>query len=205
MFRTVRQLKSQIKAQRAPQRSQAIGKPKKHNASNVLGFLNFNENQQIPSEELPTFNKVTNVDYNSVVGRLLPSSQIPPMPDQPGITWQPPNYEKTKSLPYNIKRGRFHTIEESIVEDEIELLPYDVLQVWRYPEEPLVRITKILNVTGSFESLESEVEECLNKYFEEMKDEENFVACQINELDGTLYVKGHWRDQLIPYFVGKGF
>ena len=184
---------------------------KKHNKTNVLGFLNFNENKQPEPEDLPNFQKLENSKalFEAYVKPILPKSKIPPMPEKDGITWKRPNFEKLENMdppiPYNIKRGKFHTLEESITEEDFEVLPYDIMQVWRYPEEPIVRVTKISNVTGDYEKLVEDIETCLEDFYKLHGDEENFVQCQIHELDGCVYVKGHWGDVLLEYFGEVGF
>lgn len=186
-------------------------KPKKHNKTNVLGFLNFNEPKRVQPEELPTFEVNSSLNYKNLVEPLLPKCFVPEMPAQAGSTWQPVNYEKLAELnqqgklPYMIRRGVFHTLEESVTEEDIEVLPYNILQIWRYPSEPLFRVTKISNIEGDYEALVADVESCLKAYFKYHGDEEDFTSVQINELDNAIYVKGFWSDILLEYFYKKGF
>ena len=78
--------------------------------------------------------------------------------------------------------------------------------VWRYPPEPILRFTKILNVTGDFDALSNDITNLLKSHMQSNPDySDKYVHIRIHEPNQCLYVKGHWKHVIIPYLLEQGF
>ena len=183
--------------------------------TNVFGRLDWKEptEQQDPVAE---FAVAENQDeLVKALENILPKTFIPDPPTTASETWSPANVEKTKNYPYHIGRGKFHQIEDSVVEEEFEQLPYDVEQIWRYPQEPIVRITKILNITGDFDQLVEDVRKVISDYEQNIEYTQHAayppiyksaaVAIRVHEPNQCIYIKGHWSHVLTPWLIDAGF
>merc|ERR1712228_669904 len=136
----------------------------KNPRSNIFGRLNWKEPEQY-QDPVAEFAVAKNQDQLlKSLEDILPKTFVPDPPTTAGETWSPTNIEKIKNYPYHIARGKFHQIEDSFVEEEFEQLPYHVEQIWRYPQEPIVRVTKVLNITGDFDQLVEDVRNVISAY-----------------------------------------
>ena len=102
-----------------------------------------------------------------------------------------------------------------MTEEEFEQLPYNVEQIWRYPQEPIVRITKISNITGDFDQLIEDIRKVISKYEQNIEYQTTAsyppvykttnVAIRVHEPDQCIIIKGHWSHVLTPWLIGVGF
>ena len=102
-----------------------------------------------------------------------------------------------------------------MTEEEFEQLPYDVEQIWRYPQEPIVRITKISNITGDFDQLIEDIRKVISKCEQNIEYQTTAsyppvykttnVAIRVHEPDQCIIIKGHWSHVLTPWLISVGF
>ncbi|KAM6307746.1 large ribosomal subunit protein mL49 [Podargus strigoides] len=118
-------------------------------------------------------------DY-AFVERLLPPTRIPDPPQHPTYPtpsgWSPPT-GPPPGLPYFVRRSRMHN------------LPVYLLTV-----KGNRRLTELRRVEGDIWALERELREFLG--VEEVA---------VNEVTGSLRLKGHWGGELRGWLLQKGF
>ncbi|KAM6983142.1 large ribosomal subunit protein mL49 [Tautogolabrus adspersus] len=118
------------------------------------------------------------------VERLIPPTRVPSPPKHSAPTpsgWTPPA-ESPPSLPYMIRRSRMHNIP-----------------VYTDLTHGNRQITIVRKVEGDIWALENEVKQFLKEVTG--KD----LPTQVNEVTGTLKVKGHFDVELKDWLANKGF
>merc|ERR1712168_220025 len=171
--------------------SKSYQKPHIVRKDNSLGHLHWQPPLEITKIDIPKFEENDEIDFDMAVASLLPKAFIPPMPTKIGVTWSPPKPNLTSHLPYHIARGKFHTIEETIFEAEKLLNHSDVLQVWRFPEEPILRTTVVSNISGDFDSAKKEITRALILEYKRLNDNKQHIAIKIDEENNSIVCQGH--------------
>ncbi|XP_028917250.1 39S ribosomal protein L49, mitochondrial [Ornithorhynchus anatinus] len=123
-------------------------------------------------------------DYR-FVERLIPPMAVPRPPPHPGYPtpsgWRPPS-DPPPDLPYFIRRSRMHNVP----------VYTDVTHGNR-------QMTVIRKVEGDIWALQRDVEEFLSPLMGKTP------VTQVNEMTGTLRIKGFWDQQLKDWLLEKGF
>ncbi|KAM9342014.1 large ribosomal subunit protein mL49 [Pholidichthys leucotaenia] len=118
------------------------------------------------------------------VERLIPPSRIPAPPQRAGPSpsgWVPPA-DSPPSLPYMIRRSRMHNIP-----------------VYTDLTHGNRKMTLVRKVEGDIWALEKDVKEFLKTVTGKE------FPTQVNEVTGTLKIKGHFDQELKDWLVSKGF
>ncbi|KAM8928481.1 large ribosomal subunit protein mL49 [Lycaon pictus] len=133
--------------------------------------------------DYPSF--VESVDEYQFVERLLPPTSIPEPPKHEHYPtpsgWQPPR-DPPPNLPYFVRRSRMHNIP-----------------VYKDITHGNRQMTVIRKVEGDIWALQKDVEEFLSLLLGKTP------VTQINEVTGTLRVKGYFDQQLKAWLLEKGF
>lgn len=131
----------------------------------------------------PSF--VESVDEYQFVERLLPPTSIPKpakhehYPTPSG--WQPPR-DTLPNLPYSVRRSRMHN-----------------LPVYTDITHGNRQMTVIRKVEGDIWALQKDVEDFLSPLLGKTP------ITQVNEVTGTLRVKGYFEQQLKAWLLERGF
>ncbi|XP_075401559.1 large ribosomal subunit protein mL49 [Tenrec ecaudatus] len=130
-------------------------------------------------------NFVESVDEYRFVERLLPPTRIPDPPKHEHYPtpsgWQPPQ-DPPPNLPYFVRRSRMHNIP----------VYTDITHGNR-------QMTVIRKVEGDIWALQKDVEEFLKPLLGKVP------ITQVNEVTGTLRIKGYFDQQLKAWLLEKGF
>ncbi|GAB5578073.1 39S ribosomal protein L49 [Prionailurus iriomotensis] len=133
--------------------------------------------------DYPSF--VESVDEYQFVERLLPPTRIPKPPKHEHYPtpsgWQPPR-DPPPNLPYFVRRSRMHNIP-----------------VYKDITHGNRQMTVIRKVEGDIWALQKDVEDFLSPLLGKTP------VTQINEVTGTLRVKGYFDQQLKAWLLEKGF
>ncbi|XP_014700354.1 large ribosomal subunit protein mL49 [Equus asinus] len=133
--------------------------------------------------DYPSF--VESVDEYQFVERLLPPATIPKPPKHEHYPtasgWQPPR-DPPPSLPYFVRRSRMHNIP----------VYTDITHGNR-------QMTVIRKVEGDIWALQKDVEDFLRPLLGKTP------VTQVNEVTGTLRIKGYFDRQLKAWLLEKGF
>lgn len=128
---------------------------------------------------------VESVDEYQFVERLLPPTKIPEPPKHKHYPtpsgWQPPR-DPLPSLPYFVRRSRMHNIP-----------------VYKEMTHGNRQMTLIRKVEGDIWALQKDVEEFLSPLLGKTP------VTQVNEVTGTLRIKGYFDEQLKAWLLEKGF
>ncbi|KAG8522735.1 39S ribosomal protein L49, mitochondrial [Galemys pyrenaicus] len=133
--------------------------------------------------DYPSF--VESVDEYKFVEHLLPPTNIPKPPKYECYPtpsgWQPPR-EPPPNLPYFVRRSRMHNIP-----------------VYKDITHGNRQMTVIRKVEGDIWALQKDVEDFLSPLLGKMP------ITQVNEVTGTLRIKGYFDQQLKAWLLEKGF
>ncbi|KAK2496602.1 hypothetical protein MC885_004290 [Smutsia gigantea] len=133
--------------------------------------------------DYPSF--VESVDEYQFVERLLPPTSIPKPPKHEHYPtpsgWQPPR-DSPPNLPYFVRRSRMHNIP-----------------VYKDITHGNRQMTVIRKVEGDIWALKKDVEDFLSPMMGKIP------ITQVNEVTGTLRVKGYFDRQLKAWLLEKGF
>ncbi|XP_045631558.1 39S ribosomal protein L49, mitochondrial isoform X1 [Ursus americanus] len=133
--------------------------------------------------DYPSF--VESVDEYQFVERLLPPTSIPKPPKHEHYPtpsgWQPPR-DPPPNLPYFVRRSRMHNIP-----------------VYKDITHGNRQMTVIRKVEGDIWALQKDVEDFLSPLLGKTP------VTQVNEVTGTLWVKGYFDQQLKAWLLEKGF
>lgn len=133
--------------------------------------------------DYPSF--VESVDEYQFVERLIPATRIPKPPKHEHYPtpsgWQPPR-DPAPSLPYFVRRSRMHNIP-----------------VYKDITHGNRQMTVIRKVEGDIWALQKDVEDFLSPLLGKTP------ITQVNEVTGTLRVKGYFDQQLKAWLLEKGF
>ncbi|XP_032497936.1 39S ribosomal protein L49, mitochondrial isoform X1 [Phocoena sinus] len=133
--------------------------------------------------DYPSF--VESVDEYRFVERLLPPTSIPKPPKHEHYPtssgWQPPR-DPPPNLPYFVRRSRMHNIP-----------------VYKDITHGNRQMTVIRKVEGDIWALQKDVEDFLSPLLGKTP------ITQVNEVTGTLRVKGYFDQQLKAWLLEKGF
>ncbi|XP_012520880.1 PREDICTED: 39S ribosomal protein L49, mitochondrial [Propithecus coquereli] len=133
--------------------------------------------------DYPSF--VESVDEYQFVERLLPPTSIPKPPKHEHYPtpsgWQPPR-DPPPNLPYFVRRSRMHNIP-----------------VYKDITHGNRLMTVIRKVEGDIWALQKDVEEFLSPLLGKTP------ITQVNEVTGTLRIKGYFDQQLKAWLLEKGF
>ncbi|KAI3356962.1 hypothetical protein L3Q82_003352 [Scortum barcoo] len=124
------------------------------------------------------------VEEYRFVERLIPPSRVPAPPRHAGRSpsgWAPPA-EAPPALPYMVRRSRMHNIP-----------------VYSDLTHGSRKTTLVRKVEGDIWALEADVKQ----YLKELTGRE--LPTQVNEVTGTLKVKGHYHTELKEWLASKGF
>ncbi|KAL7846271.1 hypothetical protein SRHO_G00212510 [Serrasalmus rhombeus] len=124
------------------------------------------------------------VDEYKYVERLVPPSRIPSPPKHEGSApsgWTPPS-ETPPSLPYMIRRSRMHNVP-----------------VYSDIKHGNQKSTLVRKVEGDVWALNKDVKE----FLQQLTGRE--TATQVNEVTGTVRIKGHFEKELKAWLVQRGF
>ncbi|XP_006737181.1 39S ribosomal protein L49, mitochondrial [Neomonachus schauinslandi] len=145
------------------------------------GLRRLSQTQEPP--DYPSF--VESVDEYQFVERLLPPTGIPKPPKHEHYPtpsgWQPPR-DPPPNLPYFVRRSRMHNIP-----------------VYKDITHGNRQMTVIRKVEGDIWALQKDVEDFLSPLLGKTP------VTQINEVTGTLRVKGYFDQQLKAWLLEKGF
>ncbi|ERE77910.1 39S ribosomal protein L49, mitochondrial [Cricetulus griseus] len=135
------------------------------------------------SHENPSF--LESEDEYQFVERLFPPTKIPQPPKHEHYPtpsgWQPPR-DPPPSLPYFVRRSRMHNIP-----------------VYKDITHGNRQMTVIRKVEGDIWALQKDVEEFLSPQLGKTP------VTQVNEVTGTLRIKGYFDEQLKAWLLEKGF
>ncbi|KAM6159374.1 large ribosomal subunit protein mL49 [Rhynchocyon petersi] len=135
------------------------------------------------SPDYPSF--VESVDEYHFVERLLPPTSIPEPPKHKHYPtpsgWQPPQ-DPPPNLPYFVRRSRMHNIP-----------------VYKDITHGNRQMTVIRKVEGDIWALQKDVEDFLSPLLGKTP------ITQVNEVTGTLRIKGYFDQQLKAWLLEKGF
>ncbi|XP_058382436.1 large ribosomal subunit protein mL49 isoform X1 [Diceros bicornis minor] len=147
----------------------------------VVLFLLQSQTQGPP--DYPSF--VESVDEYRFVERLLPPTSIPKPPKHEHYPtpsgWQPPR-DLPPNLPYFVRRSRMHSIP-----------------VYKDITHGNRQMTVIRKVEGDIWALQKDVEHFLSPLLGKTP------VTQVNEVTGTLRIKGYFDKQLKAWLLEKGF
>ncbi|KAL4672127.1 hypothetical protein H8957_009930 [Semnopithecus entellus] len=133
--------------------------------------------------DYPSF--VESVDEYQFVERLLPSTRIPDPPKHEHYPtpsgWQPPR-DPPPNLPYFVRRSRMHNIP-----------------VYKDITHGNRQMTVIRKVEGDIWALQKDVEDFLSLLLGKTP------VTQVNEVTGTLRIKGYFDQELKAWLLEKGF
>ncbi|XP_012876540.1 PREDICTED: 39S ribosomal protein L49, mitochondrial [Dipodomys ordii] len=133
--------------------------------------------------DYPSF--VESADEYRFVERLLPPTNIPQPPKHEHYPtpsgWQPPR-DPPPNLPYVVRRSRMYNIP-----------------VYRDITHGNRQMTVIRKVEGDIWALQKDVEDFLSPLLGKKP------VTQVNEVTGTLRVKGYFDEQLKTWLLEKGF
>ncbi|XP_045710918.1 39S ribosomal protein L49, mitochondrial [Phyllostomus hastatus] len=133
--------------------------------------------------DYPSF--VESVDEYQFVERLLPATSIPKPPKHEHYPtpsgWQPPR-DPAPNLPYFVRRSRMHNIP-----------------VYKDITHGNRQMTVIRKVEGDIWALQKDVEDFLSPLLGKTP------ITQVNEVTGTLRIKGYFDQQLKAWLLEKGF
>ncbi|XP_002916694.1 39S ribosomal protein L49, mitochondrial [Ailuropoda melanoleuca] len=133
--------------------------------------------------DYPSF--VESVDEYQFVEHLLPPTGIPKPPKHEHYPtpsgWQPPR-DPPPNLPYFVRRSRMHNIP-----------------VYKDITHGNRQMTVIRKVEGDIWALQKDVEDFLSPLLGKTP------VTQVNEVTGTLRVKGYFDQQLKAWLLEKGF
>ncbi|XP_003798688.1 39S ribosomal protein L49, mitochondrial [Otolemur garnettii] len=133
--------------------------------------------------DYPTF--VESVNEYQFVERLLPPTSIPKPPKHEHYPtpsgWQPPR-DPPPDLPYFVRRSRMHNIP-----------------VYKDITHGNRQMTVIRKVEGDIWALKKDVEDFLSPLLGKTP------ITQVNEVTGTLRIKGYFDEQLKVWLLEKGF
>ncbi|XP_020020511.2 large ribosomal subunit protein mL49 [Castor canadensis] len=130
-------------------------------------------------------NFVESADEYQFVERLLPPTTIPKPPEHEHYPtpsgWQPPR-DPPPNLPYFVRRSRMHNIP-----------------VYKDITHGNRQMTVIRKVEGDIWALQKDVEDFLSPLLGKTP------VTQVNEVTGTLRIKGYFDEQLKAWLLEKGF
>ncbi|KAK4805491.1 hypothetical protein QYF61_005536 [Mycteria americana] len=136
-----------------------------------------------PNSQPPTLVEST-ADY-AFVERLLPPTRVPDPPLHPTYPtpsgWSPPK-DPPPALPYFVRRSRLHN-----------------LPVYPRLAKGNRRLTELRHVEGDIWALERELRAFLGGLG--VKE----LEVQVNEVTGSLLLKGHWAQELRSWLLQRGF
>ncbi|XP_053417017.1 39S ribosomal protein L49, mitochondrial [Nycticebus coucang] len=139
--------------------------------------------QTLGPPDCPTF--VESVNEYQFVERLLPPTSIPKPPKHEHYPtpsgWQPPR-DPPPDLPYFVRRSRMHNIP-----------------VYKDITHGNRQMTVIRKVEGDIWALKKDVEDFLSPLLGKTP------ITQVNEVTGTLRIKGYFDEQLKVWLLEKGF
>ncbi|XP_031462980.1 39S ribosomal protein L49, mitochondrial [Phasianus colchicus] len=119
------------------------------------------------------------------VERLVPPACVPPPPQHPSYPtpsgWTPPQVPPP-SLPYHVGRSRMHN-----------------LPLYRRVTKGSRRITELRHIRGDIWALEKELREFVGQRVGKEP------LTQVNEVTGTLRLKGHVDSEVRAWLLLKGF
>ncbi|DAA13711.1 TPA: 39S ribosomal protein L49, mitochondrial [Bos taurus] len=145
------------------------------------GLRRLSQTQGTP--DYPRF--LESVDEYRFVERLLPPTSIPKPPKHEHYPtpcgWQPPR-DPPPNLPYFVRRSRMHNIP-----------------VYRDITHGNRQMTVIRKVEGDIWALQKDVEDFLSPLLGKTP------ITQVNEVTGTLRIKGYFDHQLKAWLLEKGF
>ncbi|XP_069874176.1 large ribosomal subunit protein mL49-like [Dipodomys merriami] len=145
------------------------------------GLRQLSQTQKPP--DYPSF--VESADEYRFVERLLPPTSIPKPPKHEHYPtpsgWQPPR-DPPPNLPYFVRRSRMYNIP-----------------VYRDITHGNRQMTVIRKVEGDIWALQKDVEDFLSPLLGKKP------VTQVNEVTGTLRVKGYFDEQLKTWLLEKGF
>ncbi|XP_036182605.1 39S ribosomal protein L49, mitochondrial [Myotis myotis] len=128
---------------------------------------------------------VESVDEYQFVERLLPPTSVPEPPKHEHYPtpsgWQPPR-DPPPNLPYFVRRSRMHNIP-----------------VYKDITHGNRQMTVIRKVEGDIWALQKDVEDFLSPLLGKTP------ITQVNEVTGTLRIKGYFDQQLKTWLLEKGF
>ncbi|ELK24353.1 PREDICTED: 39S ribosomal protein L49, mitochondrial [Myotis davidii] len=128
---------------------------------------------------------VESVDEYQFVERLLPPTSVPEPPKHDHYPtpsgWQPPR-DPPPNLPYFVRRSRMHNIP-----------------VYKDITHGNRQMTVIRKVEGDIWALQKDVEDFLSPLLGKTP------ITQVNEVTGTLRIKGYFDQQLKAWLLEKGF
>ncbi|XP_047374284.1 39S ribosomal protein L49, mitochondrial isoform X1 [Sciurus carolinensis] len=154
----------------------------RHQFSSLIGGTCSKSQTQGPPD-YPSF--VESVDEYRFVERLLPPTSIPKPPKHEHYPtpsgWQPPR-DPRPNLPYFVRRSRMHNIP-----------------VYKDITHGNRQMTVIRKVEGDIWALQKDVEDFLSPLLGKTP------VTQVNEVTGTLRVKGYFDEQLKAWLLEKGF
>ncbi|XP_063058890.1 mitochondrial ribosomal protein L49 [Engraulis encrasicolus] len=136
-----------------------------------------------PDTEKPT-GVVESTEEYAFVERLIPSSRIPKPPKHDGPSpsgWTPPP-EVPPDLPYMIRRSRMHNIP-----------------VYTDVRSGSQKSTVVRKVEGDIWALDKDIKD----YMLQVTGKQ--VPTQVNEVTGSIRVKGHVDQELKEWLLRKGF
>ncbi|XP_012693235.1 mitochondrial ribosomal protein L49 [Clupea harengus] len=127
---------------------------------------------------------IESTEEYAFVERLIPSSRIPKPPKHDGPSpsgWTPPS-EVPPDLPYMIRRSRMHNVP-----------------VYMDIKHGSQKSTVVRKVEGDIWALEKDMKDYL------MEVTGRVLPTQVNEVTGTIRVKGHFDKELKEWLLSKGF
>ncbi|CEF63698.1 39S ribosomal protein L49, mitochondrial [Strongyloides ratti] len=151
-------------------------------------------NHALP-KQTKTYTEVAeaNIDW-SLVERLMPIEVIPPMPDITGYSpsgWKAPSKELT-NLPYSVTRRRDHMLPLYLQRRRDKL--NEKTMDFEY-----VEIVTMRQIYGDVFACEKDLKQFLEDNLKHK------VATSVDELKGTIKVKGADRSLLEKFLYEKGF
>ncbi|XP_059002864.1 large ribosomal subunit protein mL49 [Mustela lutreola] len=145
------------------------------------GLRQLSQTQEPP--DYPSF--MESVDEYHFVERLIPPTSIPKPPNHEHYPtpsgWQPPR-DPPPDLPYLVRRSRMHNIP-----------------VYKDITHGNRQMTVIRKVEGDIWALQKDVEDFLSPLLGKTP------VTQVNEVTGTLRIKGYFDQQLKAWLLEKGF
>ncbi|XP_048093547.1 mitochondrial ribosomal protein L49 [Alosa alosa] len=136
------------------------------------------------SDDQKSTGLIESTEEYAFVERLIPSSRVPKPPKHDGPTpsgWTPPS-EVPPDLPYMIRRSRMHNVP-----------------VYTDIKHGSQKSTVVRKVEGDIWALEKDMKDYL------MEVTGRVLPTQVNEVTGSIRVKGHFDKELKEWLLGKGF
>ncbi|XP_062393207.1 mitochondrial ribosomal protein L49 [Sardina pilchardus] len=127
---------------------------------------------------------IESTEEYAFVERLIPSSRVPKPPTHDGPTpsgWIPPS-EVPPDLPYMIRRSRMHNVP-----------------IYTDIKHGSQKSTIVRKVEGDIWALEKDMKDYL------MEVTGRDLPTQVNEVTGSIRVKGHFDKELKEWLLSKGF